>query len=113
MKRFPKATIYDRSATVTDFRKAEVKLGQQGRLDPSGQASARRTAQNLANPPAVDATLTFAGPVQNGTVKVKCRNGVEKVFRVQLLGLGDEAIKQAFLQVDAAIALCKNGRPMV
>ena len=84
MKRFPRATIYDRSPTVTASRQAEVNLGHLGWLDPSGQASAQRTAQNLANPPAVDATLTFTGPIQNGTVKVKCRNGIEKVFQVRL-----------------------------
>ena len=112
MKRFPRATIYDRSPTVTASRQAEVNLGHLGWLDPSGQASAQRTAQNLTNPPAVDATLTFTGPIQNGTVKVKCRNGIEKVFQVRLTSLGDEAIQQAFFHVDAAITLCKTRLPM-
>ena len=112
MKRFKGATIYDRSAAVTAFRQDEVNLGQQGHLNPAGQASAQRTAQNIANPPSVDATLTFAGSAQNGTVKVKCKNGTETAFQVRLNGLGDAAIQQAFQHVDAAITRCKTGRPM-
>ena len=111
MKRFPQAVIYDRSPTVTAFRLAEVRLGQQGLLDAAGQASAKRTAQNLAKPPEVDATVTFAGPIQNGKVKVKCKNGKEKVFQIRLNDLGDKAIQQAFLHVDAAITKCKLGTP--
>jgi hypothetical protein len=111
-KRFPNATIYDRSATVTSFRQAEVNLGEKGWLDAPGQASAQRTAKNLSSPPEVDATLTFEGPVQNGTVRVKCKNGNEKVFQVRLTGLDDKAIEQAFFHVDAAIIRCKFGAPM-
>jgi hypothetical protein len=106
MTRFPKATLYDRSAAVTACRRAEAELGAKGLLDPEGQASARRTAENLANPPAVDATVTFSGPIQNGTVKVTCKNGNEKVFQIRLLSLEDEAIKQAFFHVDDAITRC-------
>lgn len=106
MTRFPKATLYDRSAAVTAFRRAEAALGAKGLLDPEGQASARRTAENLANPPAVDATVTFSGPIQNGKVKVTCKNGNEKVFQIRLLSLEDEAIKQAFFHVDDAITRC-------
>ena len=106
-KKFPAATIYDRSAKVTAFRQAEVNLGKEGHLNAAGQASAKRTARNLANPPAVDVTLSFKGPVQNGTVKVKCKNGVEKVFQVRLQALDDKSIQQAFAQVDAAITSCK------
>ncbi len=113
MKRFPRATIYDRSATVTAFRQAEANLGQQGWLNPAGQASAQRTAQNLANPPAVDATLTFAGSMQNGTVKVKCKSGTEKVFQIRLIGLEDKVVQQGFFHVDAAITRCKTGGQMV
>tara|TARA_R110002049_G_scaffold29972_1_gene101853 strand:+ start:22715 stop:23122 length:408 start_codon:yes stop_codon:yes gene_type:complete len=113
MSRFPRATIYDRSAAVTAFRQAEVKLGQQGWLDRTGQTATQRTAQNLANPPVVDATLTFAGPIQNGTVTVKCKSGNEKVFQVRLTGLEEKAIKQAFFHVDAAINRCKAAGSLV
>ena len=106
MTRFPKATLYDRSAAVTALRRAEAELGAKGLLDPEGQASARRTAENLANPPAVDATVTFSGPIQNGIVKVTCKNGNEKVFQIRLLSLEYEAIKQAFFHVDDAITRC-------
>jgi hypothetical protein len=92
---------------VTAFRQAEVDLAKKGWLDAEGQASARRIAHNLANPPPVDVTLTFSGPFQNGTVKVKCKSGGEKVFQVRLNGLGEKVINQAFSQVDAAITSCK------
>lgn len=111
MKRFPGATIYDRSARVTAFRQGEVDLGKQGLLDAEGQALAKHTAQNLSNPPAVDATLTFSGTVQNGTVKVKCKSGVERLFRVRLSALGEKVIQQAFFHVDAAITSCGVGGP--
>ena len=113
MKRFPQAVLYDRSPAVTAFRQAEAKLGQRGFLDAAGQASAKRTAQNLSNPPAVDATVTFAGPIQNGKVTVKCKNGKEKVFQIRLNDLGEMAIQQAFFHVDAAIARCKIDAPRV
>ena len=106
-------TVYDRTAAVTAFRQQEVNLAQQGHLDAAGQAMAQRTAQNLANPQAVDATLTFSGQPENSTVVVKCRNGMEKRIQVRLTGLGDQAIRQAFASVDAAIAQCKSGAPMV
>lgn len=109
MKRFPQATFYDRSAAVTAFRHAEVVLGKKGLLNAEGQASARRTAENLANPPEVDATVSFSGPVQNGTVTVTCRNGNTKTFQIKLNDLSDDAIRQAFFNVDAAIIRCKTG----
>jgi hypothetical protein len=112
MKRFPQATLYDRSAKVTAFRQAEAKLGKDGWLNPEGQAAAKRTAQNLANPTEVDATVTFSGPLQNGVVKVKCKTGAEKVFQIRLNSLDDKAIEQAFFNVDAAITRCKVGAPM-
>jgi len=113
MKRFPRATIYDQSAAVTAFRQAEVNLGKSGYLDAAGQASAQRTAHNLANPPEVDATVTFSGPVENGTVKVACKNGNEKLFQVRLTALTDEAIEQAFYHVDDAITRCAISPAMV
>ena len=109
MKRFPMATFYDQSATVTAFRKAEVDLGRRGLLDPAGQAAARRTAENLANPPKFNAVLTFKGPAQNGKVTVKCKNGVEKTFEVRLTGIDDRALAQGFHNVDAAVTLCLAG----
>jgi hypothetical protein len=111
-KQFPRATIYDRSATVTGLRQNEANLGAQGLLDAAGQASAQRIAQNLASPTAVDATLDFAGPLQNGTVTVTCKNGTEKMFQVRLLGLGDGQITQGFFHVDAAITLCTSAGPL-
>ncbi len=110
-KRFPGATFYDRSPMITAFRQAEVNLGDQGWLDSEGQASARRTAKNLANPLTVDVTLTFAGKFQNGTVTVKCKNGTEKVLRVRINGLAEEMINRAFYHVDAAITRCKTSGP--
>ncbi|MCR9109478.1 hypothetical protein [Marivita sp. XM-24bin2] len=112
MKRFPMATFYDQSATVTAFRQAEVELGRRGLLDPAGQAAARRTAENLANPPDFDVTLTFKGPVENGIVKVKCKNGREKTFEVRLTGIDDRAISQGFHNVDAAVTRCLAGPHM-
>lgn len=112
MKRFPHATIYDRSAKVTAFRHAEVKLGKDGLLNAEGQDAAKRTAQNLANPPEVDATVSFHGPLQNGVVTVKCKAGTEKAFQIRLNGLGKKAIEQAFFNVDAAITRCKVVAPM-
>ena len=113
MNRFPTATFYDRSAATTAVRQGEVTLGKKGFLDAAGQASAQRTAQNLANPPEVDATVTFSGPVQNGTVKVTCRNGAEKVVQVRLHALDDDAIRQAFYHVDDAITRCAISPAMV
>lgn len=112
MKRFPKATIYDQSAGVTALRRAEVKLGQSGLLDPAGQAAARRTEANIAAPPDVDTTVTFEGSAQNGTVRVTCRRGTEKTFQVRLTGLDDDSVRQAFYHVDAAITLCAAGPVM-
>ncbi len=112
-KSYRNMTVYDRSAAVTAFRQQEANLGQKGFLDAAGTASAQRTAQNLANPAAVDATVTFSGGPENGTVVVKCQGGMEKRFQVRLSGLGDQAIRQSFSDVDAAIAQCKAGRPMV
>ena len=112
MKRFPQATIYDRSAKVTAFRHAEAKLGQDGWLNAEGRDAAKRIAQNLANPPVVDATVTFSGPIQNGVVTVKCKTGIEKVFQIRLNGLDKKAIEQAFFNVDSAITRCKVGAPM-
>jgi hypothetical protein len=87
-------------------------LGAKGRLNPEGQASAQKTALDLANPKAVDVTLTFAGTAQNGTVQVQCGNGAETVFQVRLAGLGDDAIQRAFYKVDEAITQCKTRGPV-
>ncbi len=113
MKRFPMATFYDQSAAVTAFREAEVELGRRGLLDPAGQAAARRTAENLANPPDFDVTLTFKGPVQNGTVTVRCKDGREKTFDVRLTGIDDRSISQGFHNVDSAVSLCLAGPRIV
>ena len=109
MKRFPMATLYDRSPKAMGFRQAEVDLGRRGLLDPTGQAAARRIADNLTNPPDVDATVTFKGPVQNGTITVTCRNGTKKTFQIRLTALDDHSVEQGFHNVDAAIARCLAG----
>lgn len=109
MKRFKGATIYDRSAGVTAARQGEAQLGQQGRLNAAGQASARRVAQDLANPKPVEVTLRFAGSAHNGTVTVHCGNGSETTFQVRLAGLSEDAIQRAFHKVDEAITQCKTG----
>lgn len=113
MQQFPMATFYDQSATVTAFRQAEVELGRRGLLDPAGQAAARRTAENLANPPDFDVTVTLKGTVQNGLVTVRCKNGRETTFEVRLTDIDDRSISRGFHNVGAAVSRCLAGPNMV
>lgn len=109
MKTYPGIKIYDQSAAATNFRQQEVALGQKGVLDAAGQANAQRTAQNMANPQATDAKITFSGPPTNSTVTVTCKNGMQKRFQISLNGLTDADIKAACAALDNAIAACKGG----
>ena len=107
MTRFPQATFYDRSAKVTAFRQAEADLDKAGYLNAEGRAAAKRIAENLKNPPEVDATVEFSGQNFKGKAIVTCKNGNRKEFDLQLVGISDKEIAQLFFHVDAAVTRCK------
>ncbi len=112
-KKFKGSTFYDHRPMVQAFRQAEVDLAKQGYLNAEGRTDALETAHNMANPPKVDATLTFKGTLRNGTVIVACTNGAEKTFKVSLTGVDDKALAQTFYHVDAAVIACSAGRAKV
>lgn len=104
MTQWPTATFYDSTAKVTAFRKAEAELGRTGHLDRAGQEMAKRIAESLRNPPAMDVTLRFSTTGKQDMVEVideKTGKGVK--IRLELKGISDREIKQTFKQVDAAI----------
>ena len=100
--RFPRATIYDRSAAATAFRKAEADLGRRGFLDAEGQRMARRISHSLDHPPEDDSTVAFT----QDSATVTCRNGKSRTIKLYLTGLDDNAVARTFFNLDAAITQC-------
>jgi hypothetical protein len=74
-RRFPEATVYDRSAATNALRRGEVELGERGLLRPEDRAWARRVARSLASPPPVDITVEFSSSRKSGPDRVAISNG--------------------------------------
>ena len=74
-RRFPEATVYDRSAATNALRRGEAELRERGLLRPRDRAWARRVARNLASPPPVDITVEFVSSRQSGPERVAISNG--------------------------------------
>jgi hypothetical protein len=103
-KKYPKITIYDRTAAVTAFRKQEVDLGKQGYLDREGRRNARATERNLKHPPKVDVTLTFASKgLEDLKVTVSGDMKGSQTFVIDIRKIVQDNLNPAFGQVDTAV----------
>jgi hypothetical protein len=81
-------------------------LGRKGLLDKAGQESARRTAENLNNPPPVDVTLLFKKQGNKLLVDVICSRGKTETYEIYAGFLILDDMTPAYMLVDAAIDRC-------
>lgn len=70
MKRFPNATMYDRTEQFRNFAEQEVKLGKTEFAAPEFRKSALVTERNLRSPAAVDVTVVFRSLGTHETVTI-------------------------------------------
>lgn len=70
MKRFPNATMYDRTEQFRNFAEQEVKLGKTEFAAPDFRRSALVTERNLRSPTPVDVTISFQSLGTHETVTI-------------------------------------------